>query len=487
MNTVLRIFLTVACTVSAVPGEARATDSPHGSMKLECTVCHTTESWTALRDDLEFDHAATGFRLDGSHSAIKCGSCHRELIFGHTGTACADCHPDHHLGQLGSICDDCHTPTDWHPRQDLLLQHAERGFPLTGVHAVADCQACHRGSDRNEFIGTSTECIECHREDLARAEDPRHTESLFRGDCQLCHHAAFGTWTQTTYEHPGSFPLIGAHRPLDCVSCHANGFEGTPKTCLGCHELDYRGAADPDHIAGGFGTTCETCHSVSAWRPAMYDHNLTGFPLTGAHFGVNCISCHANGYVGTPTLCVACHQTDYDNSTNPDHVAASFPTGCETCHSTSAWVPSDYDHNLTGFPLTGKHFTLSCSACHAAVYVGTPALCVACHQSTYDNTSDPDHLAANFPTECESCHTTSGWRPSTWDHDGQYFPIYSGAHSGKWSDCTECHTVPANYGTFECILCHEHNQTDMDAKHSDEQGYVYLSIECYRCHPQGKH
>jgi hypothetical protein len=173
-------------------------------------------------------------------------------------------------------------------------------------------------------------------------------------------------------------------------------------------------------------------------------------------------------------------------TTDPNHAAALFPTTCEGCHTVAGWAPATFDHTQTAFPLEGRHVTVNCSSCHQTAYAGTPIDCFACHQSDYDATTDPSHTAALFPTTCEGCHTAAGWTPASWDHDGQYFPIYSDAHNEKWSDCTECHTVPSNFSTFDCTVCHEHNKTDMDNKHSGEQGYEYLSSACYSCHPTGK-
>ena len=34
----------------------------------------------------------------------------------------------------------------------------------------------------------------------------------------------------------------------------------------------------------------------------------------------------------------------------------------------------------------------------------------------------------------------------------------------------------------DCLQCHEHNKTDMDAKHLNRPGYVYESNACYTCH-----
>ncbi|MCB1185356.1 cytochrome c3 family protein, partial [bacterium] len=173
-------------------------------------------------------------------------------------------------------------------------------------------------------------------------------------------------------------------------------------------------------------------------------------------------------------------------TTYPDHAQSGFPTTCAACHSTSAWQPAAFDHDTTAFPLTGAHRTTDCLSCHSQGYTGTPTACVACHQSDYDGTNDPNHQAANFPTSCQECHSTTAWTPANWDHDNQYFPIYSGKHRGEWNSCTECHVVATDYGAFECILCHEHNQTDMDRKHQGEaRDYQYLSSACYQCHPDG--
>src|SRR5215468_6442319 len=62
-----------------------------------------------------------------------------------------------------------------------------------------------------------------------------------------------------------------------------------------------------------------------------FDHFSTGFPLTGAHLGVDCASCHVNGrFKGTPSQCAACH-----NSVSAQGKPLSHPQAtnfCEGCH-----------------------------------------------------------------------------------------------------------------------------------------------------------
>jgi hypothetical protein len=191
-------------------------------------------------------------------------------------------------------------------------------------------------------------------------------------------------------------------------------------------------------------------------------------------------------YKGKPTACVSCHQVDYTATTNPPHQAAGFATTCANCHTTATWAGAVFNHNATQFPLTGKHVAATCRQCHASgVYNGLPTTCVSCHLADYNGTTNPNHLAARFPTDCASCHTTAGWPGATFDHDAQFFPVYSGKHLRQWTACSDCHTNSSSYAVFTCLSCHEHNQVDMDDKHKNMSGYQYQSQACLTCHPRG--
>jgi len=137
--------------------------------------------------------------------------------------------------------------------------------------------------------------------------------------------------------------------------------------------------------------------------------------------------------------------------------------------------------------LVGAHALISsdCISCHNGDYNSTPNTCYGCHLTNYNNTTNPVHTSAGFNTECTTCHTQDTWTPSTFNHDGQYFPIYSGKHRGQWSLCSDCHTNSADFSVFSCIDCHEHNKTDTDDHHREVSGYSYLSSACYSCHPAG--
>ena len=474
----------------------------YASTPTDCAVCHRTEM-AATRDPdhqlagfgppceechlpLALDWKATTFahpetfRLAGSHAIATCSSCHAQ---GYSGTAldCYSCHaqdylgardPDHRSG-FPTSCEDCHGADAWRPAS---FDHALTAFPLTGRHAALDCDGCHADS----FAGTPSECFDCHAAEYRQA-DPDHRSAGFSHSCEVCH--GTDSWSGAQFDHAQTtFPLTGGHAGLDCESCHADGYAATPSECFSCHAEDYR-SADPDHRAAGFSHSCEHCHTTSGWEGADFDHNTTAFPLTGGHAGVDCASCHADGYTGTSTECVACHRADYRNA-EPDHQAAGFPTTCEVCHGTSTWEGASFDHNTTAFPLRGSHRGLDCESCHADGYAGTPTDCYSCHRADYER-ADPNHVSAGFPTTCETCHRETDWDDTTFDHDSQYFPIYSGRHRNAWSDCGECHPAAGNFRVFECINCHEHRRSEMDSEHRGVSGYRYDSQACLNCHPNG--
>ncbi len=399
------------------------------------------------------------------------------------GTTAGAQQPQNPHGAGIGACSMCHSPAGWKPARISAAFHHPQSFPLMGAHAKAPCTACHHTLD---FAHTSTACASCHT-------DVHHGE--FGTDCERCHSTrSFVDPAAMRRMHDLTrFPLQGAHAMVPCESCHLPAAPGQsqyanrPTTCFGCHSADYQQAKNPDHVAGAFPQACGQCHSELNWQSASFNHDLTGFPLTGAHKAVACNACHGDGvYKGKSTLCVSCHQTDYNNTSNPPHAAAGFPTTCETCHSTTDWTNATFDHSTTSFPLTGAHTSLACTACHINnVFKGTPTTCVGCHLTDYNNTTNPIHAAAGFPQTCDQCHTTTTWAGATFDHDATFFPIYSGTHKGRWTQCSDCHTSATNYGVFTCMSGGCHGQSSTNSSHQGVSGYQYVATACYSCHPRG--
>jgi hypothetical protein len=387
-------------------------------------------------------------------------------------------------GDYKEDCSLCHSARGWKPVHISKKFDHSRFLPLVGAHASINCTQCHKSLD---FSMASTACNDCHA-DVHNGE--------LGTDCARCHGTrSFVDRNDHIRLHRATrFPLQGAHVSLDCEMCHklaapdAYTYVNTPADCYSCHEADFQKTTNPAHVANGFSTDCTQCHDQVAWARGKFDHNATGFPLTGAHKTLNCDRCHVGGtFTGLSPNCVSCHQGDYDGTSDPAHAAAGFSTTCTQCHNTTRWSDAFFNHSGTSFPLTGAHKTAACSACHAGgVYAGLPSACVSCHQTDYNGTNDPPHLAAGFSTDCKTCHNTTSWSGATFDHTA-FFPIYSGTHAGRWSKCSDCHNNAASFADFNCLGCHPHSdKTETDGHHAQVSGYSYTSSACYSCHPTGR-
>ncbi|MBK9514653.1 MAG: hypothetical protein IPO05_13755 [Flavobacteriales bacterium] len=455
----------------------------------DCARCHTPRTW--LVDDIPELHEQNGFALIGAHGNASCVDCHTSdntLAFARVGNDCINCHmdeynattsPNHMSSGFSTDCIECHDPmgTDWGTQ---FTSHDF--FPLTGGHEIQDCARCHTTGN---FADASPECASCHMPEYNSTTDPNHGSAGFGTDCAACHTTGPG-WTASFDHNITDFPLHGSHITTACIECHANGYAGTPTACSACHMTEYNSTTDPNHATSGFSTDCAMCHDETAWGNATFDHNDTDFPLHGSHITTACIECHANGYAGTPTACSACHMTEYNSTTDPNHATSGFSTDCAMCHDETAWGNATFDHNDTDFPLHGSHITTACIDCHANGYAGTPTACSACHMNDYDGTSDPNHASSGFGTDCAQCHDETAWGNATFDHDSQFFPIYSGNHNGEWNACTDCHNNASDYSVFTCIDCHEHDdQNSVNDDHNEVSGYSYNSNACFNCHPNG--
>jgi hypothetical protein len=311
----------------------------------------------------------------------------------------------------------------------------------------------------NVFAGLATTCVSCHLSNFNSTINPNHVTSGFPQTCELCHTTA--AWRPATFDHNKTlFPLTGFHLTVLCSSCHLNtNYKATPTDCASCHLKNFNATTNPNHVQGGFPTTCATCHTTTAWSPAIFDHNKTIFPLTGAHVTVLCNACHIGGnFPNTPTDCLSCHLKNFNATTNPNHALLGFPTTCASCHTTSAWRPSSFDHSKTKFRLTGFHVTVACNLCHVGGNFTTVATdCYSCHKANYTGTTNPNHIAAGFPTDCTLCHSTVTWAGAAFDHSKTAFPL-TGFHVSV--ACSACHlnNVFAGLATT-CVSCHLSNFT----------------------------
>lgn len=296
-------------------------ESPHGkSLKIECSVCHSPNSWT-YKKNATFNHNKTHFPLRGQHNMTDCRSCHTSLVFSEARTECASCHKDMHQGTVGNDCNRCHTPDSWIVKNVKQL-HQEQGFALVGDHATADCNNCHKSASLLRFDNLNSECVACHKTqyDAATIIIPGSTDRIphselptvgSKTDCYHCHNMVGRSWSYTGkgFEH-GFFPLKGGHDGLSCVDCHWNGYSNTlSRECSSCHSSYKAEAKFPAHTSAYLNHECSECHTYLGWNIIKFK-NHKPWHDSGEHKNVACLECHNNDVTYKPN-CRKCHNFDF--------------------------------------------------------------------------------------------------------------------------------------------------------------------------------
>jgi hypothetical protein len=338
--------------------------------------------------------------------------------------------------------------------------------PVTEAHAdiESECASCHVRFSRGQQRELCMDCHENIASDLeAKSGFHGRSPAVGQGRCVDCHteHEGRGAdivgLVPTAFDHElTDFPLRDSHRDEPCESCHADGkaFHEAPTDCYGCH-------AEDDRHMGNLGRGCADCHSETHWSDARFDHESTGYSLTGAHADVSCSGCHvAERYQDTPTRCAACHRQD-------DVHEGANGEGCQSCHTTADWSEVLFDHlESTGFALAGGHSGLMCEDCHQGnkLEENTPTQCHGCH-------ADDDVHEGTNGTACADCHAATDWKDVRFDHADTGFAL-NGAHADLM--CAQCHTAPVDAYTppSDCHGCHA----------ADDPHRSQLGEDCAACH-----
>ncbi len=466
------------------------------SYSYASTACYSCHPVGAVEDYLE--HDGSFFPVySGTHSGqwSDCSDCHTDptdkSVF-----SCLGCHEQAtidgiHLGMLSysyesSTCFSCH-PSGV---VDDYLEHDGAFFPVySGTHAGqwADCSDCHTDpTDKSVFS-----CLGCHEQGTI---DGIHlgmlSYSYESSACMTCHPSGV---VEDYLEHDGAFfPIYsGTHvgQWADCSNCHTDPTDKSVYDCLGCHvqapvDIIHQGMLSYDYQ----NSACMTCHPSGVVEEYL-EHDGAFFPIyAGPHSGtwVDCATCHTDPTDRTVFNCIVCHdQTDMDNM----HVSITGyvynSTDCITCHPTGEAIEFA-EHDPLYFPIySGSHNGAwsECATCHTVPGDRTIYDCLSCHDQT---TIDGIHLGmlsySYTSTDCYSCHP-AGAVEDYLEHDGVFFPIYSGTHSGTWGDCSNCHTDPTDKSVFSCLGCHD--QATIDGVHLGMLSYSYESSTCFSCHPSG--
>lgn len=272
-------------------------DVHEGKFGDQCAKCHQESSFSDLKTMDFFDHSVTDFALEGKHEEVDCKDCHKgsftdPMPFSN----CIDCHSDYHDGQFTADqgvrdCAECHTVDGFDYSLYGPEQHAQTGFPLEGSHLATPCFACHLEEDKWVFKDLGHDCVSCHDNIHEGLIDEKFYPEK---DCRNCHNAE--SWAFIDFDHiETGWALEGKHQEVNCRECHFEEsgdnkrqiFGELEAECYACHDDNHGGQFE----IGGI-TDCICCHTSVNWRPSLFDHNTTAFPLDGKHAEVECKECH---------------------------------------------------------------------------------------------------------------------------------------------------------------------------------------------------
>jgi hypothetical protein len=314
---------------------------PHGGQFLkradagECSSCHTVEGFKPAKFGLA-EHKMTAYPLEAKHASVGCEKCHvpagKETVYRLKFAQCIDCHKDAHDRQFAAApilnrCESCHTINGFHPSTFTLARHKDSRFTLAGSHIAVACGECHRPLSAQKVARYRFEdrsCSTCHL-DPHRGQFRERLISAGGTDkgCEICH--SVRSWKELSrFDHASTrFPLLGSHRAVACADCHRPpnmettlvnvSFRSAPSSCDSCHKDLHAG----QFLLAGVAPKCESCHNSNRWKPSLFDHSRTRFPLEGVHKNVRCARCHTNTktvndndvlfYKPTPVDCASCH------------------------------------------------------------------------------------------------------------------------------------------------------------------------------------
>jgi hypothetical protein len=525
-----RSFLTASPSCSSCH-----TDAHKGSLGPNCATCHTT-SVRFAESRTRFDHGRTAFPLAGAHSSVSCASCHTTRtsykIAGFT--SCASCHTDPHRDRFGTNCSSCHTPRAW---KTTRVDHARTAFPLRGAHGSVQCVSCHVKPALQVKTQSDT-CASCH-------SDPHR--GVFKQDCASCH-------TETTFKKSGPagpggfdhsstrFPLVDAHTPLACSSCHtgqsASSFsprgaappstpsKGTPLRGAAPRPpvpssarqvADFRGlrtecvSCHTDAHQAELGTSCETCHTARTFQVSAFRHAKQRPFFEGQHAALRCAQCHTTAYgaasaPAASTRTAAATTQPVRSTTPPTVVRTGFTLAsetcvschtdshlgqvgarCETCHTveTAMFAVTNFQHARTRFPLTARHAPLQCEACHAVVTQTFPGGHGTARRLTGIGTEcascHKDVHNAELGPDCQSCHSADTFSIKRYTHRRAHLlrTFFTGRHT---TTCSGCHKPAAvRTGAPAAVLASYKASTACVTCHTDVHRGA-LGPRCESCH-----
>lgn len=513
---------------------AQTKPATHIPTTAQCDTCHrSTSSWATAA----FDHSTAV-----PPAAGRCSACHNSSIAlgkptSHipTSAQCDTCHSGFtsfrpgrmdHATTTGPIaqgnCATCHN--GGYVSVNALTK------PTTHIPTTVQCDTCHKGGYVNwapatmDHTGLAGKCITCHSGGFLsqNAQTKPATHIPTTAQCDTCHNSTT-SWATGVFNHAAASPAVAGR----CSTCH-NGTTALGKStthiptaaqCDSCHRnfTSFRPAQmNHDGLIG----QCTTCHNGSYTNANAQTRPITHIPSPG-----QCDTCHISGYIswmpatmnhiGLAGFCSNCHNGAYLVQNAQAKPATHTPTTaqCDTCHrSTISWATVTFDHatavppvanrcstchgvTALGKPATHIPTTSQCDVCHTNTAAFAPARmnhaatmpsavnnCASCHNGAYAAVNAKAKPVTHIPTtlQCDSCHTTTAWLPTSFAHTGVAPGTCATCHNGTSARGKTNTHIPT---TASCDVCHRNYVAFAPANmsHSGTTGPV-ATANCSTCH-----
>jgi len=513
-----------------------------------CQTCHHEHKgkpadimgWNNIQGGQKaFDHAQTGWRLNGKHATTDCDDCHKKhdkqglKTYMGTDKLCGACHLKEQPHKFEASekrkleCERCHGESVWKPAKPLSQQkfdHDDRAdalMPLLGSHKDVACSKCHPKSVFNLPFPKPDSCgnTGCH-------QSPHEGHLFNKRDCEWCHSPTFKTLKQQNFDHTEKtkFDLGPAHRKIKCYDCHTKALgEGKPTgACETCHAKD----SHHQNRFSEFGDPprCGTCHPSGGPKfiPNAFNHGgKTRFKLEFKHGEAACRQCHRGSNPAEfedfrelitksgKVDCMGCHahKAVHADDKHPGGKykgnAVCLPGDkksckCLECHlhpgdptirkgKDNQVVADAHDPKTGSFPLVLGHAKVPCADCHTGrdknnktSFSALEPNCNAngkCHEDSLHQGT----LGAN----CQGCHVAGDWFKLTFNHN-KPFPEDAKGEVKEFklkgehlkNKCVDCHTKDRKFAETHATCSAEGCHADDDA-HKGR-----LGNKCEQCHEE---
>jgi len=390
----------------------------------------------------------------------------------------------------------------------LILVSCSKGndviLDASGKHPASWVVSLNGGNHPINYLTSPEKCQQCHGADLSGgvSKVSCFSSSLNGISC----HAVGPQGHAAGWALPGAHgarakaAAIGVNGIAFCKNCHGIDYRGAgvaQKDCFRCHTTAPHApkpwSGTPNHATADTSNApaCAQCHTGRANLSAAGAANLPATAIIGATGCFNNTLCHGvMGHASDPqpwalpanhgarakadpgaggntgfAACQSCH--------GPTFATVLAGNSCTSCHGVAAPHPQKANWTLAAGALS-----------HVSAGQGNAAVCIACHNSTTKNLSEPYltrfasspagsfnpalsgtpncfnaslcHADVRKTSNCDACHSTASTNPfKSMAGVTAATDVKAGAHTKHLIAtvqvpqlsaniaCSECHSVPA--------------------------------------------